>query len=169
MYAGTGKRFDPGTATATNAPKGPTQTRLFSSSSSSLPSLRTTCALPLLFLLAPICALLLLLLFAHWKSTKPITHIAIHRFRHDRHQEQDQEDNKNKWWTLPFSHPSSSSLCCWLVGNLPVRRRKREFLAFFLGWVSPLPGDAAAGCCVRDDRSNSSTKAGFLAQTLLYT
>ncbi len=66
----TGKRFDPGTATATNAPNGPTQTRLFSSSS--LPSLRTTCALLLLlrlFLVAPICALLLLLLhFAHCKS-----------------------------------------------------------------------------------------------------
>lgn len=97
----------------------------------------------------------------------PPPHNAIHRFRRDRHQEQDQEDNKNKWWTLPFSHPSSS-LCCWLVGNLPVRR-KREFLAFFLGWVSPLPVDAAAGCCVPDDRSNSYRKAGFLAQTLLYT
>jgi hypothetical protein len=27
----------------------------------------------------------------------PPPHNAIHRFRHDRHQEQDQEDNKNKW------------------------------------------------------------------------
>jgi hypothetical protein len=27
----------------------------------------------------------------------PPPHDAIHRFRHDRHQEQDQEDNKNKW------------------------------------------------------------------------
>lgn len=100
----------------------------------------------------------------------PPPHNAIHRFRHHRHQEQEQEDNKNKWWTLPFSHlsSSSSSLRCWLVGNLPVRR-KREFLAFFLGWVSPLPDDAAAGCCVLDDRSNSYRKAGFLAQTLLYT